>query len=153
MAEADDQGIGDLDTILGLHIRMAHGAVRRHFSETFVDLGLSQKQVSVLWLAADHPGIGQSELARRLQMDRATAMAIVHTLEKRGLLERTPVAADARRIALSVSKTGADILVRARAAITAHEAWLKERFTSEEITQFITLLRRIHAGQKASDPN
>ena len=144
MADRDQAGIGDLEAILGLHIRMAHGAVRRHFGETFAGLGLSQKQVSVLWLAADHPGIGQAELARRLQMDRATAMAIVHALEKRGLLQRAPVRNDARRIGLSTSPEGSAMLVRAKDAIAAHEAWLKRRFTPEEVEHLTALLRRIH---------
>ena len=145
MAKTDDTGIGELDAILGLHIRMAYGAVRRHFSETFAGLGLSQKQVSVLWLVHDHPGIGQAELARRLQMDRATAMAIVHALEERGLLQRAAVKEDARRIGLSTSSAGADMLVRAKQAIAAHEAWLKGRFTAAEIESLTGLLRRIHA--------
>jgi len=144
MADRDEAEIGDLDAILGLHIRMAYGAVRRHFGETFAGLGLSQKQVSVLWLAADHPGIGQAELARRLQMDRATAMAIVHALEKRGLLQRQPVKEDARRIGLSISMAGTALLAQAKQAIAAHEAWLKRRFTPEEIDRLTEYLRRIH---------
>ena len=91
-----DNSLGALDDILGLHLRLAHGAVQRHFGEHFAELGLTQKQVSVLWLAEAQPGIAQTDLAQRLQMDRATTMAIVHALEKRGLLARGR-ASDARR--------------------------------------------------------
>ncbi|MEG3153214.1 hypothetical protein U1769_25310, partial [Sphingomonas sp. ZT3P38] len=66
---------GDLDRNLGLRLRRAHGAVQRHFADHFADLGLTQKQVSVLWLAGDHPDLAQTDLARALDMDRATTMA------------------------------------------------------------------------------
>ena len=136
--------IGALDAILGFHIRLAHGAVQRHFAEHFADLDLTQKQVSVLWLAHDHPGIAQTDLSRRLQMDRATTMAIVHSLERRGLLARGPAETDRRRIALSLTPEGRTLLDTARKAIETHEAWLKGRFTRTEAAQLVGLLRRIH---------
>src|SRR6185503_20936156 len=79
-------GLGGLNGIVGFHIRLAHGAVYRHFTETFADLDLTQKQVSALWLVADHPGISQIELGGRLQMDRATTMTIVNRLQERAYL-------------------------------------------------------------------
>lgn len=134
----------DLDAILGFHIRLAHGAVLRHFGEHFAALDLTQKQVSVLWLTHDQPGIAQTDLAARLQMDRATTMAIVHALERRGLLGRSKTADDKRRVALSLTSEGEAALAKARAAITEHERWLKSRFTQREVDQFIGLLKRIH---------
>lgn len=133
-----------LDDILGLHIRLAHGAVLRHFGEHFSALDLSQKQVSVLWLVHDHPGIAQTDLARRMQMDRATTMAIVHALERKHLLARATSAADGRRIALTLTAQGEETLAAARAAIADHEQWLTGRFSAAELRQLTALLRRIH---------
>ena len=139
-----DPARGPLDEILGLRIRLAHGAVQRHFAEHFAHLGLTQKQVSVLWLTQDAPGLAQADLARRLQMDRATTMAIVHALEKRGLVARARVSGDARRIGLRLTDSGSAMLEEARHAIAAHEAWLKERFTAREVTMLSRLLERIY---------
>ena len=83
-----DEDIGGIRDIVGFHIRLAHGAVYRHFMETFSHLDLTQKQVSVLWLVDDHPDIAQTGLAKRMRMDRATTMAIVKRLETRGYLRR-----------------------------------------------------------------
>jgi DNA-binding MarR family transcriptional regulator len=141
---ADDTGVGALNDILGFHIRLAHGAAYRHFTETFADLGLTQKQVSALWLVSDHPGIGQSDLGRRLQMDRATVMAIVNRLAARGYVERSDHRGDARRRALSLLPEGAAALERARVAIRADDAWLKSRFTKREVALLIDMLTRIH---------
>jgi len=141
---AEDADVGALNDILGFHIRLAHGAAYRHFTETFADLGLTQKQVSALWLIADHPGIGQSEVGRRLQMDRATVMAIVNRLAARGYVERSDHCGDARRRALSLLPEGAAALERAKVAIAADDAWLKGRFTKREVALLINLLTRIH---------
>lgn len=138
-----DGALGPLDAILGLHVRLAHGAIQRHFASVAGDLGLTQKQISVVWLVELNPGIGQSDLARRLQMDRATTMAIVHSLEKLGLLARAR-AADARRVALTLTDEARTRLDAARRAIATHEGWLRDRFTAQEADTLVALLRRIH---------
>ena len=71
---AGDEDIGEIRNIVGFHIRLAHGVTYRHFAETFADLDLTQKQVSVLWLIDDRPGIALTDLAQRMRMDRATTM-------------------------------------------------------------------------------
>ena len=53
---AGDEDIGEIRNIVGFHIRLAHGAVYRHFTETFAHLDLTQKQVSALWLVVRSPG-------------------------------------------------------------------------------------------------
>ena len=39
--EAGEPEFGQLDGVVGFHIRLAHGAVYRHFTETFAELGLT----------------------------------------------------------------------------------------------------------------
>ena len=137
-------GVGALDGILGFHIRLAHGAVYRHFTETFADLGLTQKQSAVLWVVGDHPGISQIEVGGRLRMDRATTMTIVNRLQERDYLRRERSEQDGRKQALHLTDEGKDALVRARACIAEHEAWLKGRFTEEETEKLVEMLSRIH---------
>jgi DNA-binding MarR family transcriptional regulator len=135
---------GALDRNLGLRLRRAHGAVQRHFLDHFAGLGLTQKQVSVLWLTGDHPDLAQTDLAGALDMDRATTMALVHGLEKRGLLVRSPSATDKRRVAFRLTPPGTALLAEAQAAIVEHEAWLKDRFSPDELTALEELLARIY---------
>ncbi len=140
----DDSDIGEIKEILGFHIRLAHGTVYRHFSETFTDIDLTQKQVSVLWLVDDHPGIAQTDLAERLRMDRATTMAIINRLQARHYLRRDKSPTDGRKQALFLQPEGVQVLAAAKDAIRAHENWLKSRFTAKEISQLIEMLARIH---------
>ena len=141
--ESPDE-LGGLNDILGLRIRLAHGAVYRHFAETFIDLGLTQKQVSALWLVNDNPGISQIALGGRLRMDRATTMTIVNRLQERAFMRRERSTSDGRKQALYLTDAGIAALVEAKAAIDEHEAWLKGRFSAEEIEKLVELLARIH---------
>lgn len=141
--EGDDD-IGEIRNIVGFHIRLAHGAVYRHFTETFTDLDLTQKQVSVLWLVDDHPDIAQTDLAHRMRMDRATTMAIINRLEARDLLIRGKSETDGRKQTLNLTDVGQEMLRVAKQAILDHENWLKSRFSDKEVSKLIELLTRIH---------
>ena len=141
---AGDEDIGEIRNIVGFHLRLAYGAVYRHFTETFAHLGLTQKQVSLLWLVDDHAGIAQTGLAQRMRMDRATTMAIVNRLQSKGYLVRRKSKTDARKQALSLTVPGRKALLRAKGAIEQHEQWLKARFTQQEVARLLELLTRIH---------
>lgn len=142
--EEGDEDVGEIREIVGFHLRLAHGAVYRHFMETFAHLGLTQKQVSVLWIVDDHPDIAQTGLALRMRMDRATTMSIVKRLEKRGYLKRGRSPRDGRQLALDLTTSGREILTAAKAAIREHEKWLKSRFTDREVKRLVEYLARIH---------
>lgn len=139
-----DEDIGEIRHIVGFHIRLAHGAVYRHFTETFAEIDLTQKQVSVLWLVSDHPNIAQTDLCKRMRMDRATTMAIVNRLQNRGYLVRGISREDRRKQTLNVTEAGRRALGAAKRAIFQHEKWLKARFTDKEVSKLIELLTRIH---------
>lgn len=144
LTDDNEADIGALADIVGFHIRLAHVAVYRHFTETFSDLDLTQKQVSVLWLVDDHPGIAQIDVGQRLQMDRATTMTIVNRLQERGYLRRERSAVDGRKQALFLTKSGERALFKAKACIGEHEAWLKGRFSPDEVKKLVEMLVRIH---------
>ena len=149
-ASTEDEGaerqddLAGLNGIVGFHIRLAHGAVYRHFTETFADLDLTQKQVSALWLVSDRPGISQIDLGGRLRMDRATTMTIVNRLQERAYLRRERSESDGRKQALYLTERGGAALAEAKRCIGEHEAWLKSRFTTQETEKLVEMLARIH---------
>lgn len=132
-----------LESMLGFGIGMAHGASRRRFADLFADLGLTQKQVALLWLIAERPGIAQTDLAQRLRVDRATIMATVNRLQARGFLRRARATNDGRRQSLHVEPAGEAMLVKARQVLADHEAWLMQRYSPGEAKMLIGLLARI----------
>lgn len=144
VGHAGEEASGAINDIVGFHIRLAHGACLRHFAQTFTHLDLTQKQVSVLWLVDDHPGIAQTDLAQRLRMDRATTMAIINRLQARHFLRRDRSDQDARKQALHLQPDGIAMLAKAKLAIGEHDAWVKSRFSDKEVRQLIELLSRVH---------
>ena len=141
---AGDEKTGEIRNLVGFHIRLAHRATYRHFTETFADLDLTQKQVSVLWLIDDRPGIAQTDLAQRMRMDRATTMGIVNRLQARAYLLRGKSPSDGRKQTLNLTDSGRNALAVAKKATAAHERWLKARFSDKEVETLIELLTRIH---------
>lgn len=144
VAESASLDVGEISNILGFHIRLAYGAVYRHFMDTFASLDLTQKQVSVMWLIDDHPGIAQTDLARRLRMDRATTMGVVNRLQGRNFLRRGRSTEDRRRQTLYLTSEGETALQDAKSAVLEHEKWLKARFTKDEVERLKSLLVRIY---------
>jgi DNA-binding MarR family transcriptional regulator len=86
-------------------------------------LGVTGGQVSLLVAIKYQPGIGVRELAAQERMSPAAVSKAVTKLEQMGLVERSAVA-DRRRVGLTVSDTGHQVLrsVRSRRTI-----WLAER--------------------------
>ena len=144
LTEIKTRSLGGLEGIVGFHLRLAHGSVYRHFTETSANRDLTQKQASALWLAAEEAGISQVELGRRLRMDRATTMTIVNRLQDRGYMRRERSDSDGRKQALHVTEAGLGALEEAKVCIAEHENWLKARFTTAEVEKLVEMLTRIH---------
>lgn len=136
--------LGQLDDVLGFHIRMASAAIYRDFSASMAALDLTQKQVAVLELIANNANVSQIDLAAALGTDRATMMALVDRLQARGIVERRPSQTDKRRQILSLTVDGAATLAQAREAVAAHERRFTSRFTKDELNVLTAGLRRLY---------
>ena len=137
----------ELQDLIGFHISLAHTAIKAHFQSSSAALGLTQKQIAILWLVGGCPGIIQSDLARMLRVKRATMWGIVGRLCERNLLERPGTdGVDARHVALELTGTGRDVLRRARQAILRHEAWLKQHYSPAEQRAVVALMAKLYRG-------
>ncbi|HYU12690.1 MAG TPA: MarR family transcriptional regulator [Stellaceae bacterium] len=104
-------------------------------------------------LAADlgKPGIEQSSLADRLNVDRNTASLLVEELVKTGLVERQVNGADRRARLLSLTPKGEKLYARLRPVhISANESILAP-ITLRESKLLISLLIRVIEGNLARE--
>ena len=137
--------MSELENLLGFHVSLANTAIKAHFQSQSVALGLTHKQIAILWIVGGCPGIIQSDLARMLQVKRATMWGMVGRLCERDLLERPgSEGVDARHVALTLTDTGRDVLAQAKEAILHHEDWVKQHFTVEEQRTIAKLMTKIH---------
>lgn len=86
--------------------------------------GVTSRQVTLLWLVKQRPGLSLRELAAEEGVSPPAISSSVDRLERQGLLERLRSAEDRRRVGLVLTPAGARLLRRVRERRTA---WLAER--------------------------
>lgn len=99
--------------ILLQQFRVVLKAVKSHFRQVEAITGIGGSQVWALSLVAEAPGIGVSELARRLSIRQPTASVLVRHLVTRRLLETMPHPQDRRSVQLYATAAGELLLQRA----------------------------------------
>jgi len=87
-------------------------------------LGVTSRQVTLLWLVREHPGLTLGELAALERISAPSLSGHVDRLEQAGLLERARSDEDRRCVALRLTPAGSRILRRVRSRRTT---WLAER--------------------------
>jgi len=96
-------------------------------------LGVTARQVTLLWLIKTNRGLSLRELAAEERISAPALSGHVDRLERAGLIERVRDETDRRRVGLTLTEEGARLLRRVRARRTT---WLAERLrelTPDEI--------------------
>jgi DNA-binding MarR family transcriptional regulator len=92
-------------------------------------LGITARQVTLLWLVKGSPGLSLAELAAEEGISPPAMCGHVDRLEKAGLIERARSSEDRRRVGLRLTDEGARMLRRVRARRTT---WLAGRLRALE---------------------
>jgi len=92
-------------------------------------LGITSRQVTLLWLIKTHPGLSLRELAAAERISAPALSGHVDRLEKVGLIARVRDEGDRRRVGLALTEEGVRLLRRVRARRTT---WLAERLRELE---------------------
>jgi DNA-binding MarR family transcriptional regulator len=74
------------------------------------------RELGVLLVLAGHEPVSQQQAAQRLGIDRTTMVALLDTLEDKGLVSRHPHAEDRRRNVVELTDAGQDTLRQATQA-------------------------------------
>ena len=131
-------------------LRVSMGLLLRRLRQVGVPGELTVPQTSALARLDRNGPATSSELARVEQISPQSMGATLSALEARGLVMRDPDARDGRRIVLSVTEAGRQLLRDKRDARTEHLARaLAAGFTREELAQLMAaapLLERLAQG-------
>jgi len=127
----------NVDRVAGA-LLVSVGLLRRRLRATRVDGELTLPEMAAL-ARLDHGGPATATaLARQEQISPQSMGATVSTLEGRGLIARDPDPADGRRIVLSLTDAGRDVLRAKRDARTQQLAHaLATGFTEAELAQLM----------------
>jgi DNA-binding MarR family transcriptional regulator len=78
--------------------------------------GIDARELGILLLLAGHEPASQQQAAQRLGVDRTTMVALLDTLEAKGLVSRHPHTEDRRRNVVELTTVGQETLRRATKA-------------------------------------
>lgn len=135
----------DLEGFVGYNLKRAYVILSTDFRRALGEDGFAPRVFSALSLIVQFEGITQSELARKLGIERSGLVAIIDELEDRGLVKRQPVPGDRRVQALAPTAAGKAAYRKARDVVQSHEAELLSHFTKNEIETLIGLLKKIRS--------
>ncbi len=105
-------------------LRPALLRLARELRQETEQLGVTSRQVTLLWLIRNNPGMSLRELAAEERISAPALSGHVDRLEKAGLLARVRDEDDRRRVGLALTDEGERLLRRVRARRTT---WLADR--------------------------
>ncbi|MFF8729279.1 MarR family winged helix-turn-helix transcriptional regulator [Streptomyces sp. NPDC015171] len=105
--------------------------------------GLSLAQIALLEPLATEPDIPVGRLASSAGVSVPTATRMLQQLETRGVVVRRRSAEDERRVLVSLTDDGAQLVAALRTRLRERQAEAYEAFTPAERVQLVTLLRRL----------
>src|SRR5436853_1820743 len=83
-----DVDLGPLPGLIGYMLRRAQIAVFQEIFRSFGEVNIRPAQFSVLTVIAHNPGLTQSQVSAALGIKRTNFVALLDSLEERGLAER-----------------------------------------------------------------
>lgn len=144
------EAASDLETLVGYNLKRAYIVMHDDFQKALIEERLAPRVFAALSLVVKYPRETQSELARRLGIERSGLVALVDDLERRGLLRRATVTGDRRLQALVATAEGIRVHAQAWSKVEAHERALLSGFTQTEKLRLMAMLRRIRAAEASA---
>lgn len=146
-------GLGALDDLVGLQLRLAQLQFFAHYYKRFADTGLSPAEHAVLSLLAEHAGIRQGELGDILRIKRSNMTKIMRALERRGLIWRVVPESDARAFEVRLTEQGDALQASLADQVYETDRQSTSALTGRERAELLRLLKKLNAahGVRARD--
>lgn len=112
-------------------------------TKALMPYGINGRELAVLLVLADREPTSQQQAAQRLGIDRTTMVALLDTLEDKGLVSRHPHADDRRRNVVELTDAGQDTLRRATEASDDAEREFLAPLSSQAAQQLRNSLQTI----------
>lgn len=129
---------------------LKHAMVRMEAlnASALAPLGIDTRELGVMFLIGDHEPTSQQQSAQRLGVDRTTMVALIDTLEHKGLVTRHPDADDRRRNVVVLTDAGRDVVRQATKASSEAERTFLSPLTAEAADDLRTALQQALLGAR-----
>jgi DNA-binding MarR family transcriptional regulator len=145
---SDDDPGPELTTRLGYLLKHAQQRMAGLSTTALAPFGIQGRELAVLLVVSGREPASQQQVAQRMGVDRTTMVALLDTLEGKGLVSRHPHADDRRRNVVELTSTGRDIMSRASQASDDAERAFLAPLGPQAAQQFRESLRAV-----ATDPD
>ena len=134
------------------NIYRAAAAVRRQAERNLLsEYGLSWGGFTILWVLWVWGEMETAQLANECDLAKGTLTGMLTTLEKRDLVERRRSESDGRRVLVSATETGADVIDELFPRFNAVEVDLVDGLTTDESRELARLLRIVITNATDAD--
>lgn len=123
--------------------------LRKIIDDALQDQGLSRTQWRLLAYVLRQEGLTQTELARHLEIERASVGVAIDALESRGLIARSQHATDRRVWRILPTESAKAMLSSLREVIDEIYAQLFDGFSDSELAQLGSFFERMARNVKA----
>jgi DNA-binding MarR family transcriptional regulator len=113
--------------------------------------GIDGRELAVLSVLATGSPLSQLEAAGKLGVDRTTMVALIDTLEARGLVERRRSAQDRRKNTVQLTPTGQDRLRRAEQARQEMERQFLAPLSASDAEALVRALQALVIAPEGAD--
>jgi DNA-binding MarR family transcriptional regulator len=121
-------------------------AARARLDDIVRPHGLTALQYTALSVLEGQDGVTSAQLARNSFVTAQSMADMIAILEGRGLIERHRDRDDRRRLLVSLTSSGRDLLDRCRPQVKALEAAMLTGLTADEIEDLRRCLRSCHTN-------
>jgi DNA-binding MarR family transcriptional regulator len=109
-------------------------------------LGVNGREAAVLRAVDDTTPLSQGEIARKMDVDRTTMVALIDDLQEKGLVRRRQDPDDRRRNVVELTGTGQETLRRAATLTAQAERAFLSPLSAADAARFKNLLRALLGG-------
>lgn len=132
-----------LDDQLSFLLRRSNQRVTGLFQQMMTVSQLTAPQYNALVRLREKGKVSQNQLGRMIDMDPATTQGVISRLVQRGYIQRVPDALDRRRVQLTLSDIGHQVLLEAMVVGRDIQEKALMGFSEEERTQLKRLLSKL----------
>lgn len=134
--------LGPLKNFIGFNLRLAQDASFQTYAQHVGKPHLRPGRFAAMMLIHQNPGLTQMELSRAIARDKSSVTPLVQTLQREGLITRTPSETDRRRVTLRLTEAGEEVLESLLANAEEHDRKL-DAIVGDRKAELLELLKMI----------
>jgi homoprotocatechuate degradation regulator HpaR len=119
-----------------------------HFRPIINYLGVTEQQWRVLRILEEHDQMEPREIAHLCQFSSASMTGVLARMAALGLIERSPMAGDQRRVVVRLSQHGYEILSKGGPLIDAQYQNIEQAYGTEIFNDLLRVLDELNELQK-----